>query len=321
MCVLRELLAHFLEGMLKFLGVTEIVKNMKCLVITAPALNKVQVSNFQKACDFLGFEPEKYMLMDYGESFYYYALGQRETWNRSVAWYAFKQDEVIFRRLSLKGGKAPILVRLEDPVKTTLQGEGEEKDLEFCRFIRKTLGTELYSSIQLTGIGFDTQWAKESVKVLCHQKRKVYYGNNLFARGACAAGKEKAEDRKLKGYRYLSDSLVMHDVGMDMRVMGSPTYYSLIEGGNNWYDCKAHCEIILDDAKELVFVVNALGESEKKRVAMALSGLPNRPNKTTRVSLDMQYLSPKECEIVVKDLGFGEMFPSSEKVWTELVQW
>ena len=31
----------------------------------------------------------------------------------------------------------------------------------------------------------------------------------------------------------------MADVGMEMRVMGSPTYYPLIEAGNNWYDSKA----------------------------------------------------------------------------------
>ena len=37
---------------------------------------------------------------------------------------------------------------------------------------------------------------------------KVFYGNNLFAKGACIAVKDRLEDRKLKGYRYLSDSLV-----------------------------------------------------------------------------------------------------------------
>ena len=56
-----------------------------------------------------------------------------------------------------------------------------------------------------------------------------FYGNNLFAKGACIAGKDRLEDKKLKGYRYLSDSLVAVDVGMDMRVMSSPAYYPLIE--------------------------------------------------------------------------------------------
>lgn len=317
-----ELLACFLKGILKFLGIQDIVKNTRCLCITSPELNAQQVRNYQKACSLAGFPREKYMLMDYGESFYYYALGQkRETWNRSVGWYAFAGDQVTFRKLTINGASRPVLVKLEDPVSTKLETEDEIRDMEFYRFITRTLGKELFSSVQITGEGFDQQWAQQSVKILCHQGRKVFYGNNLFAKGACVAGKDRLEDKKLKGYRYLSDSLVVTDVGMDMRVMGSPAYYPLIEGGSNWYECSVSCELILDDTKELVFVVSLPEENEKKRVAMALDGLPERPNRTTRLSLTLKYVSSRDCEITVKDLGFGEMFPSSGKTWRELVRW
>lgn len=160
-----------------------------------------------------------------------------------------------------------------------------------------------------------------SIGSLCMQRRKVYYGNNLFAKGACAAGKERLEDKILKGYRYMSPALVLKDVGMEMRVMGAPAYYPLIEAGKNWYECKAGCELILDDITELVFVVGTFGEKHKKKVIMGLPGLPERPNKTTRLSLALAYVSQKKCRVVVKDLGFGEMFPSSGKVWDELVEW
>lgn len=56
-------------------------------------------------------------------------------------------------------------------------------------------------------------------------------------------------------------------------------------------------------------------------MGMLLTGLPKRPNKTTRLLLKLQYISRKECRITVKDLGFGEMFPSSGKEWEEIVQW
>ena len=54
---------------------------------------------------------------------------------------------------------------------------------------------------------------------------------------------------------------------------------------------------------------------------MMLPGIPHRPNKTTRLSLELHYVSQKECRVTVRDLGFGEMFPSSGKVWTETVEW
>ena len=106
-----------------------------------------------------------------------------------------------------------------------------------------------------------------------------------------------------------------------MRVMGAPAYYPLLEAGNNWYESKASCELILDHTEELVFVVGTMGETEKKRMSMNLPDLPKRPNKTTRLSVSLQYISRKECRITVKDLGFGEMFPSTGKVWEEIVQW
>lgn len=317
-----ELLAQFLKGMLKFLGITELVKNIKCVVLTLPQLTPVQVENFQRAFADLGFSDEQYMLQDHGESFYYYVLSQRrETWNRSVAWYVFTPQNVTFRKMTLNGSTKPTLVKLEEPVATDLPEEGEQRDDVFYKFVQQTLGKDLYSSIQITGEGFSQDWAVQSVKILCYQKRKVFYGNNLFAKGACAAGKEKLEDKALKNYRFLSDSLVMADVGMEMRVMGSPTYYPLIESGDNWYDCKASCELILDNTEELVFIISTFDRPEKRRVGMMLPGIPKRPNKTTRLSLEMQYLSPKECKVTVKDLGFGEMFPSSGNVWTETVEW
>lgn len=325
-----RLLAFFIKGMLKFLGVMDVIKNTKCLVLTTPELTGTRVENLRKACEILGLCQDQFLLLDYGESFFYYALTQkRETWNRSVGWYDFAGEEVTFCRLSMSGMGRPVTVVLEDPVKGRIspvknrEGEGQEekRDEEFAEFIKETLGSGLYSSIQITGRGFDQQWAKKSVALLCKQRRKVFYGSNLFAKGACAAGKEKLEDKRLKGYRYMSPALVLTEVGMDMRIMGSPAYYPLIEAGKNWYECSAKCELILDDVKELAFVVKRFGEEEKKKVVMALPQLPVRPNKTTRLSLNLQFVSPKECRITVKDLGFGEMFPSSGKVWEELVQW
>ena len=317
-----KLLAYFIREMLKFLGIQEIIRNTKCLTITMETLDEVQVENLQKACSFLELAPERFMLMDYEESFYYYVMTQKtETWNRSVGWYSFAGNHITFRKLTINSGSKPYLVRLENRTETDLREKPEERDEDFAGFIKETLGEDLYSSIQMNGEGFDQEWAQRSVKILCYQRRKVFFGNNLFAAGACGAGAEKYVLRKLKEYRYMSSSMVLTDVGMDMRVMGAPVYYPLIEAGSNWYECRATCELILDDTEELVFVVENMGDENKKRMAMALPELPKRPVKTTRLSVSLQYISQDQCRIIVKDLGFGEMFPSSGKVWTETVHW
>lgn len=317
-----ELLAAFLKEMLKFLGMVEPVKYIKCLGVTVPVLENALVENLQEALRSLGFGDKQFFILDYGESFYYYAMGQKqETWNRYVGWYAFDQNAVSFRRLSMNISSRPVLVRLEPEICTTLEEEAEARDLQYYQFVQDTLKNDLYSSVLITGKGFDTQWAEKSVKTLCKQHRKVFFGNNLFAKGACIAGRERREERSLKNYLYVSESLVTENVGMDMMIMGSPAYYSLIEAGRNWYECHAEYELILDRTEELVFVVTPMGENKKRKISMALPGLPVRPNRTTRLRVSMKYISRTQCEILVQDLGFGQLFPTSGKVWKECVQW
>ena len=65
-------------------------------------------------------------------------------------------------------------------------------------------------------------------RLLCRHQRHVFYGNNLFAKGACYGAKEKVEERNMKGYLYVGGDLVRINVGMEMTVFGTPAYHSLI---------------------------------------------------------------------------------------------
>lgn len=318
-----EILAYFLEGMLKLTGVADINRNIRCLTVTMESLDDIQVENLQKAGELLEIPRSSFIIMDHEESFYYYIMAQKaETWNRSVGWYNFDKNHVTFRKLVMNSGAKPVLVKLEEAVETDLNDtDDEQRDADFYTFIKNTLGSELYSSIQIDGSGFDQEWAQKSVKLLCYQKRKVFYGNNLFAGMPVRPVAERFITHKLKitaiweilSLRQMSEWICC--------VMGAQASYPLIEAGRNWYECSAECELILDGTEELVFNATAMGETEKRRIGMRLPGLPKRPNKTTRLHVKLQYISQKECEITVTDLGFGEMFPSSGKVWTEITKW
>ena len=125
------------------------------------------------------------------------------------------------------------------------------------------------------------------------------------------------EERSLKGYLFLGNDLVRNNVGMEMVISGSPAYYPMIQAGVNWYEAEKECELILDDTEELVFVVSDMESGKKNRYTMHLPGLPKRPSRTTRLRLRLEYDAPKSCRITVEDLGFGEMFPKSGKIWHE----
>ena len=85
---------------------------------------------------------------------------KRETWNRSVGWYAFTPENVSFRKMTMNGATKPVTVKLEEAVETELPAEGQERDSEFGKFVQKTLGRDLFSSIQITGDGFSQDWAE-----------------------------------------------------------------------------------------------------------------------------------------------------------------
>ena len=318
----HELLARYLSGLLDVLGISDVVRNTRCLMLAVRELTPVLVRNLSMACEEIGFGRDEYSLLDYSQCFFYYAMTQRrENWNRNIGWYQFQGNDVTFRKLSVTSGAPPVLIRLRQAGRRTLPEELLDRDTVFTGFVKETLSDELYSCILITGEGFSRDWSSRSARVMCQQQRKVYYGNNLFSKGACAAGKERREDRILKNYRFLSDSMILTNVGMDMRVGGASAYVPLIDAGRNWYEYHIDFELILDGEKELVFLVSGAGENISRKAVMALDGLPSRPPRTTRLQILMQYTSRELCHVEVRDLGFGEMFPSSGKVWREEIDW
>ena len=133
--------------------------------------------------------------------------------------------------------------------------------------------------------------------------------------------KEKCGEENLKGYLYLSPSLIKKNVSMEMLVAGTTKSVILVEAGKNWYEINRELEFILDGREDLEFVVTHMEGGQKTRCSMKLPGLPKRPEKTTRLRLTVYYESEELCVVQAEDMGFGDLYPSQGKVWTEKVSW
>ena len=92
-------------------------------------------------------------------------------------------------------------------------------------------------------------------------------------------------------------------------------FYTLIEAGENWYHNVHSCDVLLDDTNTVDLWLQYPFGREAKIENLELADLPERPNKTTRISVTSRALSDRKAEIIIYDLGFGEFFPSSGKVW------
>ena len=52
---------------------------------------------------------------------------------------------------------------------------------------------------------------------------------------------------------------------------------------------------------------------------LTLEGLPQRPERTTRLSVHVEMTAVNQAAVTIEDMGFGEMFKSSGKAWSQTV--
>ena len=312
------LLEQFIGGALAMLGVGDVVKSIRAVMITVPKISKALVENVRQAGKLLGFGSEALLLQDYNESFYYHTMCQKaELSNRKVALFNIEKGGAAFGELSIRRDTKPALVTVKRGETRSLNEDANRRDEEFYDFAKKCFGEEAYSSVFIIGNGFDKSWAIKSIPLLCRHQRPVFYGNNLYCKGACYAAKDKTEDKALKEYLFAGPDLVKVNIGMDIVKSGLSTYYPLIEAGVNWYEAHAEVEVLLDNVDELVFKSKRMERDEQSRCVMALPNLPKRPAKATRVRIQMEFEAANRCNITATDLGLGEFYPTSGLSWQE----
>ena len=86
-----------------------------------------------------------------------------------------------------------------------------------------------------------------------------------------------------------------------------------------WYEADSSHEFILDDLDEIEIMVKNDVRNTKKSHFIVLDGLPKRPAKTTRIRIRVKFLDPKSCVVTIKDMGFGEIYKGTDRVWEKII--
>ena len=178
----------------------------------------------------------------------------------------------------------------------------------------RLLARKIISSVILTGKGFvSTDWAPGFLKKVCF-KRKVFAGQHIFASGAAVAAADSLKEDTAFPYVFMCEGRTKASVEMDVRYDGRMEKLVLAEMGTNWYEARTSVELIPDGTEELDFFVRRYGLPHAEKVSVSLEEFPERPNKTTRTEVILSFTEEDLMTIRVRDLGFGEIFPSSGKV-------
>lgn len=281
------------------------------LVITVERLTKENMEMFWKVMPKLGIKPEQFMVIDHKESFYYFALNQKEElWLHDV--YLFEFDKTNIRYFALKRNMrtTPQVITIEESPKKTISGD---LDIEFSRIIQKAFENKIISTVYLVGDGFDGEWMQSSLNILC-RGRRAFVGKNLYSKGACFAAKARDLEDKWP-FIYMGENEIKFNLSLKVKSKGALSFYNIISAGKNWFETKGQCEVILSDTTEIDFWKQLPNSREAKIETLELSDLPRRPDRTTRVRITATPVADDKIDIEIRDLGFGELFRSTDKVW------
>lgn len=312
----RDLLALFIKNILEMSGQPYTKASVQKLVITVPNLSMEVAELCSVITGKLKIPQDRLILLDHMECFYYYALNQQPgTFLHDVLLIDADRQDIHYSFLTLDKGTKPITVNLSEGTEKLVD---RRRDIAFLDVLKNLLESRQVSSVYLVGDGFDGGWMQKSMEYLL-QNRRVFIGKNLYSKGACFAGNAKSEGSNWN-YVYIGDNELKLNVSLKIDDGSKMQFITLLNAGENWFQSQGDCEVILMGTPEVEFWIQK-PESRKANVEkLYLEGLPNREDRTTRLRINALAKSDREVSITIKDLGFGEIAPSSEKSWTHIVR-
>ena len=281
------------------------------LVLTVERLSKENMDMFWRILPKLNLNSEQFMVVDHKESFYYFALSQKEElWFHDV--YLFEYEKGAIHSYGLKRDlrTTPQVISITESPKTSVLGD---RDLEFQRILQQNFENKIVSTAYLVGDGFDGEWMKNSLTFLC-RGRRAFMGKNLFSKGACyAAWARENEDQW--PFIYMGENEMKFNLSLKVKNHGELQFYNLISAGRNWFESKGECELILSDTSEIDFWKQLPNSREAIIETLELTDMPCRPDRTTRVRIIAKPVADDKVNIEIKDMGFGELFRATDKSW------
>ncbi len=319
----RQLLRHFLEQALALprgeYGLTRIAQ----LVITLPDIDLKVMDCLLYCTDDLNIPRNRFHVISHSESFIYHVLSQKkEVWANQVGMFDLSQSGLRYYEMKIQRGirQTMILADYEnldegfnlDVLETASGAKLADKIL--CACGERLLARKLYSSILLTGKGFENpKWAASFMRLIC-KRRKVYAESGLFAKGAAVRAGDFLGEESSFPFVMICEGRLKSTVSMEVLYDGKPTPYVLAASGDSWYEAKSTTEVILDHQKEVVLQVQPVDSKRKKEIPISLEGFPDRPNRTTRIRMRTGFVNESTMAVIIQDKGFGELFAASDAV-------
>lgn len=267
----------------------------------------------------LGIEKDRASIINHEDAYLYYALYQdRSLWMNDVGLFDYGPDGLNYYQIRINRWSRPMIASLEkhdyshsfEP--DLLKQKNADAAYVFENLANSALYRQIVSTLYFTGNGFEGGWADQVMKSLC-VGRRVFYGQNLYTKGACYAAKELSGERQLQDVLLLNDDMVTCQLSLRVYRDGKYTEAVLLEAGELWYKAGRSYEVIPDGTAELEVVQRNLMTRKVLYHKFMPDQLQLHTDRTMRLKIDL-YCTDKSTGVVrITDLGFGEFYTGTGK--------
>lgn len=326
------LLTLFFKRSLGLLTQVAGTDRIEALMITCEHLDHRTLEILKWVVDGLKLKTDNVYFQSYTESFYNYMLHQPEDlWNYQSVLYDYRQDRMNVYCMECNKRTKPVVVYMESrnydfipyepmpDVERLRREKMDRMDAELLEISEKVCQGRLISSVYLIGENFTEEWMRDSLRFLC-KSRRVFQGNNLFSKGACYGMLERIEPSEVgRKHVFLGTDKLKANIGMNIMNRGEEVYLALLDAGTNWFETDHVHECYIqnrgdEEDNKLEFVITPLIGKEVRRCQVELNDLPDG---ISRLQIRLYLMDENSLKIEVRDLGFGEFRPSTDKMWEE----
>lgn len=241
-------------------------------------------------------------------------------WNHNVGLFEYKKEGLLYHQIDINKSKSPIRVHFTTTSFAHVLGpdsfyqDSETVDKEFVHIVRQVMTRGVISAVYLTGEGFRRDWLKESIDVLC-ASRRVFMGQDLFAKGACYLAKQDWEASDSESIAISGEGFIDYEIGVMADIKEKEEFVPIVTWGREWYLTKGSLDVILRKGTKLDIIYRNYQGQTVEREVLDLSFLPKRPDGTNRVRIAVDFTGSTQGGITVTDLGFGELFPTTHQIY------
>lgn len=321
-----DLIKKYLEYLIQAAKVNSQSEEVEKICVTVMKFNISILNVISKALIELGYDKERFILTSHKESFIYYALNQKEELHKNeVVLFDYGYTGLMIHRMYtlVERGSKVTTIASEDYTKEIKYELSENTNsIEFLDNLMKetavkTMDKKNISSVFLVGNGFsDDLKLPDFIKYIC-DRRKVFAGQNLYVKGACYQCLDGVNNNTSKEYLIACDERITTGIEMKISDFGKDKILRMVRPGVNWYNAGVSYDFIIDDIDSLELFLSPVGTVDKQLINIPITEFPDRPNKTTRIKITLDFMSASRCHVSIKDMGFGEFFQSSKRVINE----